>query len=73
MKQKQILGNGVKDIGKSSIEWYNDGKPQYYCFGYIDRRTDELIDECKRCKRQVYKAQEDLENYLNSKKLGGTQ
>lgn len=69
MKQKRTLGNGVKDIGKSSIEWYKDGKPQYYCYGYIDQRTDELIDECKRCKRHVYKAQEDLENYNKDRRL----
>ena len=59
----------VKDRGKSSIEWHKDGKPQYYCYGYIDQRTDELIDECKRCKRQVGKAQEDLENYNKARRL----
>lgn len=54
----------VKDVGRSSTEWYKNGKPQYYCYGYIDQRTDELIDECKQCYRQVDKAQEDLEKYL---------
>ena len=53
----------VKDRGKSSIEFHINGKPQYYCYGYYDQRTDELIDECKRCKREVHKAQEDLERY----------
>ena len=57
----------IKDKGKSSIEFYKDGKPQYYCYGYIDQRTDELIEECKQCKRQVYKAQEDLDQYIKSK------
>lgn len=51
----------VRVIGKSSVEFYKDGKPQYYCYGYIDRKTEELIQECKNCNRQVYKAQEDLE------------
>ena len=56
-------GNGVKDVGRSSIEWYKNGKPQYYCYGYIDQRNDELIEECKQCSKHVYKAQEDLEKY----------
>ena len=53
----------VKEVGKSSIEWYKDGKPQHYCYGYIDRMTDELIPECKECERHVDKAQEDLDKY----------
>lgn len=57
----------VKDVGKSSIEWHKDGKPQYYCYGYIDNRTDELIEECKECTRHVYKAQEDIDKYLLEK------
>lgn len=62
---KSTPGNGVKERGRSSIEWYdNNGKPQYYCYGYIDQRTDELIEECKKCSRQVNKAQEDLEKYI---------
>ena len=53
----------IKDKGKSSIEYYKNGKPQYYCYGYIDQKTDELIDECKECPKHVYKAQEDLEKW----------
>lgn len=53
--------NGVKKRGKASIEFYKDGKPQYYCYGYIDKETDELIDECRECPEHVYKAQEDLD------------
>ena len=61
---KETPGNGVKERGRASIEWYdNNKKPQYYCYGYIDNRTDELIDECKRCRKHVCHAQEDLENY----------
>lgn len=56
----------IKDKGKPSIEFYIDGKPQYYCYGYIDSRTDEVLDECKECSKHVYKAQEDLENYKKS-------
>lgn len=62
---KETPGNGIKERGKASIEWYdNKGKPQYYCYGYIDKMTDELIDECKNCKNNVNKAQEDLDNYI---------
>lgn len=49
--------------GKPSIEWYKDGKPQYYCYGYIDKRTDELLPECRGCRSHVYKAQDDLDSW----------
>ena len=53
----------IKDKGKPSIEFYKNGKPQYYCYGYIDQKTDELIEECKECSKHVYKAQEDLKKW----------
>lgn len=49
--------------GNPSIEWYKDGKPQYYCYGYIDKMTDDLLTECQECKSNVYKAQDDLDKY----------
>ena len=49
--------------GKPSIEWYKDGKPQYYCYGYIDKMTDELLPECQECSSHVYKAQDDFDEY----------
>ncbi len=67
MKQKQHHGNGVKERGKPSIEFYKDGKPQYYCYGYIDN-ADNLLEECQRCPEHVYKAQEDLQNYKRNNK-----
>lgn len=52
----------VKERGKASIEWHDeDGKPQYYCYGYIDLTTDELLEVCRNCKDNVIYAQEDLE------------
>lgn len=57
----------VKHRGNPTIEFYKDGKPQYYCYGYIDAATDEPIEDCKRCKDFVDHAQEDLERY----KAGG--
>lgn len=64
---KNTPGNGIKEKGKPSIEFYIEGKPQYYCYGYVDNMTDEIIDECKRCPKHVDKAQEDLENYNRRK------
>ena len=61
----------IKEKGKATIEWYKDGKPQYYCYGYIDRRTDEPLEECKQCKKFVWQADEDLEKYIKNRKLGG--
>ena len=49
--------------GKSSIEWHKDGKPQYYCYGYINKMTDEPLPECKECRSHVSKAQDDLDKY----------
>ena len=49
--------------GEPSIEWYKDDKPQYYCYGYIDKMTDELLSECKKCQNHVDKAQDDLDEW----------
>ena len=49
--------------GNQSIEWYKDGKPQYYCYGYTDQRTDDLQPECQECRSHVNKAQDDLDEY----------
>ena len=59
-KKKEI----VQRRGKPTIEFYKDGKPQYYCYGYIDAETDEPIDDCKQCKDFVEHAQDDLERYM---------
>ncbi len=53
----------VSRRGEASIEWYKDGEPQYYCFGYIDKMTDELLTECKECRSHVHKAQGDLDEH----------
>ena len=46
----------VSRRGEPSIEWYKDEKPQYYCYGYIDKMTDELLPECKECRSHASKA-----------------
>lgn len=59
----QAVKNGeVKRKGKPSIEYHDDnGKPVYYCYGYIDYGTEELINTCVSCKRNVIYAQGDLD------------
>ena len=57
----------VSRRGEPSIEWNKDGKPQYYCYGYIDKMTDELLTECKECRSHVDKAQDALDEYNHRK------
>ena len=58
----------VKDgRGRPSTEWYKDGKPMIYCYGWIDRMNDELIPECRNCPDNVYNAQDDLDAWLADK------
>lgn len=59
----QAVKNGeVKRKGKPSIEYHDDnGKPVYYCYGWIDHGTEDLIGTCSKCKKNVIYAQGDLE------------
>ena len=50
--------------GKATTEFYKDGKPQIYCYGWIDLRTDEPLEICRDCADFVYNAQDDLDKYL---------
>lgn len=50
----------VKHRGKPTIEWYKDGKPQYYCYGYRNVMTEEFLEVCKNCADFVDRAEEDL-------------
>ena len=46
----QAKKNGeVTRRGKASIEYYKDGKPQYFCYGYKDTMSDELLETCQKC------------------------
>lgn len=55
--------------GRPSTEFYLNGKPQIYCYGWIDKMTDEPIDECRKCLDHVKNAENDL-NQLRSKMKG---
>jgi hypothetical protein len=59
----QAVKNGeVKIKSKASIEYHdNNGKPVYYCYGYIDNGTEDLIETCSKCEKNVIYAQTDLE------------
>ena len=49
--------------GKPTIEWYKDGKPQYYCYGYRDAMTEEPLEVCKNCADFVDRAEEDYKRF----------
>lgn len=68
MSCKAKLRKDIKERGKPSIEFEFKGKPRYFCYGYIDQRTDELIDECKECPEHVYKADEVMQKLKNGEK-----
>lgn len=57
----------VPQRGKASIEWHKDGVPQYYCYGYIDRATDELLEVCRNCIDHVDHAYEDFKKWKRGK------
>ena len=60
---KCALGNR----GHATLEWYKDGKPQYYCHGYIDKMTDGFLPECYACPDHVNKAEDDRAAYYGNK------
>lgn len=55
----------IKERGKPSIEFYFENKPRYFCYGYIDNQTDELIPECKKCIEHVYNADKIMKQLKN--------
>ena len=60
---KALKTRQVKLRGKASLEWHDgDGTPHYYCYGYTDQRTEELLPVCRECRDNVIYAQEDFDN-----------
>ena len=59
----------VREKGKPTIEFYKNGKPQYYCMGYINLMTDEEYPECRECKRWCCGEQSE-KDFEEAKALG---
>ncbi len=56
----------VKRKGKASLEFFYSGRPHYYCYGYIDRMTDDPLEVCRECKSNVRFAQDDMDMLMGS-------
>ena len=52
---------GITIRGKPTIEWYDNGKPQYYCMGYKDSSTEEPLNTCKNCIDFVHGSQIEID------------
>ena len=62
MSCRAVTKREVERRGKPSIEFYdNNGKPVYYCYGWIDCVTGDLKETCSLCRQNVIYAQEDLD------------
>lgn len=69
---KAVKQRIVDRRGRPSIEWHKDGVPQYYCYGYADPMTDELLEVCQSCIDHVNHAEEDFEIWHEQfKQIGG--
>ena len=60
---KAVKTHEVPRRGKPSVEWHKEGKPQYYCYGWKDSMTDELLEVCANCKDNVIHAQDDMDKW----------
>ena len=55
--------------GRPSIEFFDkQGKPVYYCMGYVNEMNDELNGTCAACRQNVIYAQEDFEKAMKEGK-----
>lgn len=62
---KALKTGKVKRRGKASLEWRDeDNTPHYYCCGYTDVSTENLLPVCKECRDNVIFAQKDLEQLI---------
>ena len=66
---KAVKTYEVPRRGKPSVEWHKNGKPQYYCYGWKNSMTDELLEVCRNCKDNVIYAQDDLDKWTEEKAL----
>lgn len=70
MGKCELVAKGIANKkGKPSIEFYKNGKPQYYCYGYMDKRTEEGLSECQKCPKWVHGEQLERD-FEEAKRLG---
>lgn len=69
MSCKAKLRKDIKERGKPSIEFIFNNIPRYFCYGYIDLKTDDLIEECRECAEHVYKAEEVMQKLNRGEKV----
>lgn len=55
--------------GKATHEWNDGEKDRIYCHGWIDKMTDEYLEQCLDCPDHVTKAQDDLDAW--NRRYGG--
>lgn len=39
----------LSNRGKTFIDYYENGNPVKYCYGYYDKKNDEPLECCKKC------------------------
>lgn len=56
--------------GKPSTEFFDNGKPQIYCYGWFDNYNDEPLECCKKCADWVNSEQceKDFDEMLKRRK-----
>lgn len=59
--------------GRPTTEFHINGKPQIYCYGWIDRMTDEPLEVCRNCLDYVNgeQCEIDFENYKKNNEAAG--
>lgn len=63
IRRTELRGKRLKDFCHKARISHNEGGPfdnRQFCFGMIDKQTDELIEECQNCKAHVRFANEQL-------------
>lgn len=56
--------------GNPTTEFYDNGKPQIYCYGWVDCYNDEPLEECKKCADWAYgeQCEKDFAEHLSKLK-----
>lgn len=55
VKECPLVANGKsKRRGRASTEFYRNGVPQIYCYGFMNSLTGEPLKECQECLDWAY-------------------